>query len=249
MTEHEKKVSDRLNALEEKVAGKKNRVFPTAAVLGVLPICFGLYQLHLSNEFKQEDNQTRALLAALEGESPSDICGNLSLLVEGGLVTDERLVATQALIDEITQKDRNQVDGGIGVFDCLPRIAQSDGGTGNTASAAAQVSLEDRLAARNACYYDEVRLNVLPDQDPQLTARISGYLEAQDIAFAPALVQPSEWEINNYSGQIWYYAIETRRCAKEISAGLATLGVDLKPRYYTREGLPDGLPLRIWPAR
>lgn len=246
-TDPQDPISDRLDAIEAKLAGKPKWAFPTASVLAVLPVGFGLYQFHLSNEFKKEDNETRALLAALEGETPSAICGNLSLLVEGGLVTDERLTATQALIDEITQKDRQQLDGGIGEFDCLPRIASEDSPSTSATPAQPAVTLAERLAAPNACFFDQVEVEVLPQHDQQVIDRISGYLETQGIQFAQMQIQATEWEINNYAGQIWYYSIDSRLCAKDISKGLASLGIDMKPRYYTNRDLPDGLPIRIWP--
>ena len=240
-------IADRLAALEEKLTAKPKRTFPTAAVLALLPIAFGLYQFHLSNEFKQEDNQTRALLAALEGESPSAICGNLSLLVQGGLVTGERLEATQSLIDEITRTDQQQVDGGLGQFDCLPRIAGPDSSSPSQALPLRTVSQEARANAPTACFYDAVRLEVIPQHDPQMIKSISTYLETEDITFAENQITPTEWEVNNYAGQIWYYSIDARRCAKSISDDLALQGITLTPRYYTRPNLPENLPIRIWP--
>ncbi|MEM7597842.1 MAG: hypothetical protein AAF382_09085 [Pseudomonadota bacterium] len=240
-------LSDRLNALEAKVNSKPNWAFPTTTVLAVLPVGFGLYQFHLSNEFKKEDNQTRALLTALQGETPSDICGNLSLLVEGGLLTDERLVATESLISQITAQDGLILDGGVSEFDCLPRIDTEDDES-TTASASTEVSLADRLAAPTACFYDTVELEVLPEHDPDLIGRIASYLEGQNVLFAAMQVDATEWEINNYSGNIWYYSIESRRCAVSLSRGLEPLGIKLSPRYFTRDGLPDGLPIRIWPS-
>lgn len=241
-------ISERLNALEAKVKATPKRAFPTATVLAVLPVGFGLYQFHLSNEFKKEDNQTRALLAALEGETPSDICGNLSLLVEGGLVTDDRLIATESLISEITQRDAQKLDGGIDAFDCLPRIGSQDGETVVEASSEPLVSRAERLSAPKACYYDEVEIEVFPGHDTQLVGNIARYLEQQDIVFAQMPVEPTEWELNNYTGKIWYYSIESRKCAASIARGLAPLGINLTPRYYTREGLAEGLPIRIWPG-
>ncbi|MEL7254403.1 MAG: hypothetical protein AAFZ04_15305 [Pseudomonadota bacterium] len=246
MTSPDPKKDDRFPPLEAPHAPKPKRVFPTATVLALLPVGFGLYQFHLSNEFKQEDTQTRALLTALQGDSPSAICGNLSLLVEGGLVTDERLVATQALIDEITQKDLQEVDGGVGGFDCLPRIAVDDDSTVAPVDTD-DVSLADRLAAPSACFYDTVELEMTPQADPELISAITGYLEGQDITFAAIARDGSAVQVEEYSGQIWYYSIEARRCAKDLSQGLALLGIDLKPRYYTREDLPPDLPIRIWP--
>ncbi|MEO0371435.1 MAG: hypothetical protein AAF231_08280 [Pseudomonadota bacterium] len=234
----------RLTALETKVNAKPKWAFPTATLAALLPIGFGLYQMHLSNQFKQEDNQTRALLSALEGDTPSAICGNLSLLVEGGLVTDERLDATQALIDEITQKDLQQVDGGVGNFDCLPRIAVDDD---NAPPPEPEVTLAERLAAPTACFYDTVELEVIPQANPEDIRNIQVFLEREDITFAAIAREGNDLQINSYTGQIWYYSIEARRCAKDLSDGLALLGIDLKPRYYTREDLPPDLPIRIWP--
>ncbi|MEL7279720.1 MAG: hypothetical protein AAFY35_04525 [Pseudomonadota bacterium] len=246
-TNPETKLDERMSALEAKVAAKPRRAFPTTTVLAVLPVGFGLYQFHLSNEFKKEDNQTRALLAALEGETPSDICGNLSLLVQGGLVTDDRLVATESLIAEITAQDGQTLDGGVTEFDCLPRIAADEGDRSPAPAAAQTVSLADRLAAPSACFYDTVEIEVIPTHDPDKIARIAGYLERENVIFAAMQVDATEWEINNYSGNIWYYSIESRQCAVSIARGLEPLGITLSPRYYTREGLPEGLPIRIWP--
>ena len=71
--------------------------------------------------------------------------------------------------------------------------------------------------------------------------------EIEDITFAAIAREGNDLQINNYTGQIWYYSIEARRCAKDLSDGLALLGSDLRPRYYTREDLPPDLPIRIWP--
>ncbi|MEO0750951.1 MAG: hypothetical protein AAFY25_04045 [Pseudomonadota bacterium] len=248
--EPETGIAERLEALETKVEQRTlaSRAFPTATVLAVLPVGFGLYQFHLSNEFKKEDNQTRALLAALQGETPSDICGNLSLLVEGGLVTEERLMATESLISQITQRDGRKLDGGIDDFDCLPRITSEDGDPAPAGPAQPDITLADRRAAPTPCFYDEVEVEVIPEQDPELLRSILDYLDREGVIFAAIPVEPTEWEINNYSGKIWYYSIESRKCAASIARGLEPLGITLIPRYYTRENLPDGLPIRIWPG-
>lgn len=248
--ENPKDIAERLSALEAKLETRTKRAFPTATVLAILPICFGLYQFHLSNEFKKEDNQTRALLAALEGETPSAICGNLSLLVEGGLVTEDRLAATEGLIAEITKQDGQQFDGGIGNFDCLPRIATeaaSSSGSGS-GSSSTPVTPGQRRAAPTACFYDQVEVKLSGRHDRKASTDITDYLEDNEIAFAVAMVDATEWQINNYSGMIWYYSIESRSCAKSLSDGLAQLGVNLELRYYTRSDIPSDLPIGIWPS-
>lgn len=252
-SQSDKEISDRLNALEAKVDAKPKRSFPTTTVLALLPIAFGLYQFHLSNQFKKEETQTRALLGALEGETPSDICGNLSLLVEGKLVTEERLEATQDLIDEITQRDRQQLDGGVGEFDCLPRIiAQTSDVSSLQRVSGGDPSLEELILEGSfegpaECFNQAVELRVAEQHAQSTIDEIADYLDEDGVLFAEVPVEASDWELNNYSGLIWYYSIGARSCAKSISEGLATLGIDLEPRYYTRDNLPSSLPIRVWP--
>ena len=77
--ENNHEIYRRLKSVEETLEKKQIRSFAAAVLIALVPVCFGLYQFYLSNEFKREDTQTRALLAALEGDTPSEICGNLIL--------------------------------------------------------------------------------------------------------------------------------------------------------------------------
>ena len=220
----------------------------TAILLALLPVCFGLYQFQLSNEFKREDNQTRALLAALEGETPSEICGNLSLLAEGGLVTDERLIATEALIAKITKNDSEELDGGLNEFDCLPRITSQSSEVVSTRIVESQVSLAQRIASENECDFNEIELKYAAGHDREIVDKIEIFLKTEGIRFSETSVSASEKEREAYSGLIWYYYPEARRCAQSILDGLNAQEIDLQLRYYTRKGLPSNLPIRIWPS-
>lgn len=212
--------SERMKELEVKVEKIQNGSFSTAFLLALLPVCFGLYQFHLSNDISREENQNRALLAALKGETPSEICGNLSLLVAGGLVTDERLKATMDLIERIAQSDRENLDGGLDEFACLPRIVSQPTEVVSTAAAAPTVPLSARIAAQRECAFDRVELKFTSTHSQPTVAKIEDFLESQEIAFSTSKVKANESEVRAYSGLIWYYYPEARRCAQSILDGL-----------------------------
>ena len=240
-------IDNRLKSVEEKINKRQSGSFFTAFLLALLPVCFGLYQFYLSNEFKREDTQTRGLLAALEGETPSEICGNLSLLVEGGLVTGERLSATKDLIAKITKRDGEELDGGLDEFDCLPRIVSSSSDVIPQRVAETDISLANRIRADDECAFDQVELQYTSTHDQSVVSEIEGYLEAAGVAFTDTAVTASTDEEKAYSGLIWYYYPEARRCAQSILVGLKARGVEMNLQYYTRKGLPSNLPIRIWP--
>lgn len=241
-------ILDRLKSVEAKIESRQRRSFFTALTFGLLPVCFGLYQFYLSNEFKREDTQTHALLAALDGESPSEICGNLSLLAEGGLVTGERLIATQDLIAEIKKRDSQQLDGGLDELDCFPRLVSSAPEAIASRLVEPVVSLAERVQADDECAFDQVELKYTSTHDQETVSEIGDYLEAARVTFTDTPVTASASERTAYSGLIWYYYPEARRCAQSILDGLEERGLEMNLRFYTREGLPRNLPIRIWPT-
>lgn len=246
--EYEQSIEKRLDSIEQEIGKKQSRSFLAAVLLAILPVCFGLYQFHLSNEFKREETQTRALLAALEGETPSEICGNLSLLIEGGLLTGDRLIATEELITKITKNDAEQLDGGIDEFDCLPRIVASNSEIVSTRIAESEVSLLQRIQSENECTFDQVELKYTSAHDDSIVRKIRDFLESEDVAFSDNVVTATADERSAYSGLIWYYYPEARRCAQSLADGLDAVGITLDLRYYTRKGLPENLPIRLWPS-
>ncbi len=245
----EREISERLQTLEEKVDSKQSRSFITTLILAFLPVCFGLYQFHLSNEYKKEDSQTRALLAALEGETPSEICGNLSLLVEGGLVTEGRLSATKTLISKITERDSQILDGGIDKFDCLPRIVPQGTELASNQYIPPEVSLNvSAPPADGNCNFDEFEIRHTADHDSTVIQDIEEYLKSENLPFSTFSENLDAKEADAYSGQIWFYYPAARPCAQYVLDGLKAKGLDLKLRYYTRAKLPLNLPIRIWPG-
>lgn len=238
----------RLASVEKKVEKKQSRSFLTAFALALLPVCFGLYQFYLSNEFRREDTQTGALLAALEGETPSEICGNLSLLAQGGLVTGDRLLATEDLIAKITNINSEQLDGGVDEPDCLPRIVANNSETISTRFVQPRVPLVDRIRSNDECEFDPVELKYTSAHGDGIVRDIRSFLESDGVTFSDNPVSATLSEREAYSGLIWYYYPESQRCAQAILDGLDAIGIDMALRYYTRNGLPNNLPIRIWPS-
>mmetsp|Transcript_7498 Transcript_7498/g.12798 ORF Transcript_7498/g.12798 Transcript_7498/m.12798 type:complete len:251 (-) Transcript_7498:540-1292(-) len=237
----------RLLSVEQKIKKKYDRSFFAAFFISLIPVCFGLYQFYLANEFKREDTQTGALLAALKGETPSEICGNLSLLAESGLVNGERLRATEELIAKITRIDSQQFDGGVDEFDCLPRILPATSETISTRVAEPSVTLTERIMSDDECAFDQIELKYTSAHNDGNVREIRNFLEVDGIVFSANSVSASENEREAYSGLIWYYYPESRRCAQAILDGLSETGIEMALRYYTRDGLPSNLPIRIWP--
>lgn len=226
-------LSDRIAKLEQSVGRKASRSFWSAVVLALIPIGFGLYQVHLANVQRAAETQTGALIAALDG-SPSEICGNLSLLVRAQVLEGERQLAATALIDQI--RGVNELDGGLEI-DCFPTIQGQ--------SVDQPVPAEPKSVAA-VSEFPAVELKYTQDHDPETVAAIGAFLNGEGIAFIDTEVTASAAEIAAYSGLVWYYDRQDQPAVQTIVQGLGDLGIDMEGTYYTRAGLSKDLPIRIW---
>ncbi len=236
----DEKIALRVSKLEQQLEKKPNP-FIAALALALIPIVVGLYQFNLSNSYQSEENQINALISALEGETPSEICGNLSLLVEARLLRDERKVAAVSLIDQITGK--GEIDGGIEI-DCFPRIQASQAEPALTEKTSKPSPTAEPKS--DEISFPNIELKYTSEHSSEDVVLIRKYLETNGIRFTELEVNASSSEISNYSGLVWYYYASDQTAAQVISANLEDIGIRLKARYYTRPGLPSGLPMRIW---